>query len=111
MKEDKEKNYSSNKVEITTEDWIRLGLIYYLLILYGGSEYPPYFLNYLPYIHLMKFLLVATLVYHANNPMQKFLLREKSLPFIACFSNFINWSFMGVKNLLKLDIFWKNRET
>ena len=41
MKEDKEKNYSSNKVEITTEDWIRLGLIYYLLILYGGSEYPP----------------------------------------------------------------------
>ena len=43
MKEDKEKNYGSNKVEITTEDWIRLGLIYYLLILYGGVWVSPLF--------------------------------------------------------------------
>ena len=43
MKEDKEKNYSSKKVEITTEDWIRLGLIYYLLFFMVGLSIPPNF--------------------------------------------------------------------
>ena len=98
----------SNKAERTTKDWIKLDGTN-ILILCGGVRVPPIFLNYLLYICLLKFLLVAILIFHANCWMQKLLLRGKSLPFIACFSYFIHWSFMGVKNLLKLDIFWKSR--